>query len=99
MIPACREEGLLEVVLELPAPARVAQLAQRLGLDLPDPLAGDVEVAADLLEGPAAAILEAEAKLEDASLARREAVEHPLHLLLQELVAGRVRRRHAGKIG
>jgi hypothetical protein len=36
----------------------VAQLAQGLRLDLADPLAGDVELATDLLERPRPAVLE-----------------------------------------
>src|SRR6186713_973722 len=59
---------LLQVVLELAAPRRVAQLAQRLRLDLADPLAGDVELLADLLEGPGPAVLQPEAELEHAAL-------------------------------
>ncbi len=39
----------------------MTELAQRLGLDLADTLAGDMELAADLFEGAAAAVLEAEA--------------------------------------
>jgi hypothetical protein len=54
---------LLQVVLELAGARRVAQLAQRLGLDLADPLAGHVELLTDLLEGPCAAVLEPEAEL------------------------------------
>src|SRR4029079_8876581 len=68
------------------------------GLDLTDPLSGHVEVAAHLLEGPAAAVLEAEAQLEDPSLARRETVEDALDLLLEQLVAGGIGRRHAGEV-
>src|SRR4051794_11502363 len=81
---------LFQVVLELPAPRGMAQLAQRLGLDLADPLAGDVELLADLLEGPGAAVLEAEAELQDAALAAGQRVEHCLHLLLEQLVGGRL---------
>src|SRR6185503_8557036 len=44
-------ELLLQVVLELAAPARVTQLAQRLRLDLADALAGHVELLAHFLEG------------------------------------------------
>src|SRR5215218_3320399 len=83
---------LLQIVLELPAAARVAELAQRLCLDLPDPLAGDVELLAHLLERPGAPVLEAEPELEDAPLATGERVEHRLHLLLQQLVRGRLGR-------
>src|SRR5918996_3687429 len=53
---------LLEVVLELAAAARGTQLAQRLGLDLSDPLARHVEVATDLLERAAPAVLQAESQ-------------------------------------
>jgi hypothetical protein len=55
------DEGLLEIVLELPRPRGVPQLAQRLGLDLADPLARHVEVATDLLERAGPPVLEAEA--------------------------------------
>src|SRR6476646_9594047 len=41
--------GLLQVVLQLARPRWVAQLAQRLRLDLADSLAGHVELLADLL--------------------------------------------------
>src|SRR5690606_41914811 len=41
----------VEEAAELLGARRVAQLAQRLGLDLADPLAGDVELLADLFEG------------------------------------------------
>src|SRR5438477_10202708 len=77
---------LLQVVLELPRPARVPQLAERLRLDLPDALAGDVELAPDLFEGASATVLETEPQLEDATLAAGEALEHALDLLLQEFV-------------
>ena len=63
-----------QVVLELAAPARVAQLAQRLRLDLADPLAGHVELPADLLEGPRPAVFQPEPELEYASLATRERI-------------------------
>ena len=63
-----RARDLLQVVLELPRPGRVAQLAQRLRLDLADPFAGDVELLADLFEGPRPAVLQPETKLEHAPL-------------------------------
>src|SRR4029453_8938589 len=62
-----RLSGLFEVVLELAAPGRVTQLAQRLRLDLADPLAGHVELLADLLEGPGTPVLQAEPELQHAA--------------------------------
>ena len=64
----------------------MTQLAQRLGFDLPDPLASDVELLADLLERAGTPVLEAEPQLEHAPLATGERVEHRLHLLLEQLV-------------
>src|SRR4029453_1650719 len=65
----------LDERLERPAAARVAQLAQRLGFDLADALARDVEVLADLFERMVGALPDAEAHLDDALLARREGRE------------------------
>src|SRR4051794_6764147 len=81
-----------EVVLELPAPARVPQLAQRLRLDLADALTGDVELLADLLERACAPVLEAEPQLEDTTLAAGQRVEDGFDLLLQQLVRRRLGR-------
>src|SRR6187431_3194356 len=71
----------------------MAQLAQRLGLDLADPLAGDVELLADLFEGPGTPVLQAEPELQDASLAAGQRVQDRLDLLLEELVRCRLGRR------
>src|SRR5690606_14192580 len=59
----------VEVGAELLAAVRVAQLGQRLGLDLADALAGDAELAPDLLERPGLTVLEAEAQPDDLLLA------------------------------
>src|SRR3990170_825706 len=83
---------LLQVVLQLLAPAGVAQLPQRLRLYLPDALAGHVELAAHLLQRPAAAVLQPEAQDQHLLLPGRQRAHHFLHLLLQELVGGRLRR-------
>src|SRR3990172_12346994 len=61
----------------------MAQLAQRLGLDLADALAGDREILPDFFERVLAAVRETEPKPEDFLLARRERVEHPVGLLAQ----------------
>src|SRR4051794_27827101 len=50
----------------------VAQLAQGLGFDLADALAGDLEVLADLLERVIRLLADAEAHAQDLLLARRE---------------------------
>src|SRR5215218_9169588 len=50
----------VEVVAQLLAAQRVAQLGQRLRLDLADALAGDAELLADLLERAGLAVVEAE---------------------------------------
>src|SRR5687768_17992661 len=89
----------LQVVLELPAPAGVTQLPQRLRLDLTDALARDIELAADLFERPRAAVLQTEAQLQHATLATGEALEHALDLLLQQLVRRRVRWRECLVVG
>src|SRR3954466_15949063 len=96
--PRACEGELLQVVLELPRPRRVAQLAQRLRLDLADPLAGDVELLAHLLEGPGTPVLETEAELEPAPLAARQRVEDRLDLLLEQLVRRGLGRRQGATV-
>src|ERR1700738_5007671 len=68
-------------------------------LQLADALARDVELAAALFEGARAPVLEAEAQLEHAPLAEREPLEDALHLLLEQLVRRRVRRRERLVVG
>src|SRR5439155_6093005 len=98
--PACgpARRRLLQVVLELPRPRRVAQLAQRLGLDLADPLARDVELLADLLQRPGATVLQPEPQLKDPPLAARQRVQDRLHLLLEQLVRRGLRGRQSAAI-
>jgi hypothetical protein len=60
---------LLQVVLQLPAAGRMAKLAERLGLDLPDAFARHIELAPDLLERPRSTVLQPEPELQDPSLA------------------------------
>ena len=55
---------LIQKVLQLLGAIRVAQLLERLGLYLADALAGDSEVSAHLLQRPAAAVFQAEPKLQ-----------------------------------
>ena len=62
--------GRFEKAFQLPDPGRVAHLAQRLGLDLPDALPGDLELPSHLLERAAVAVHEAEPLFEHLALAR-----------------------------
>ena len=73
--------GLVQEVLELLAAAGVTELAQRLGFDLADALARDVELLANLFERAGTAVLDAEAQLQDFLLTRGEV----LHLFQTEV--------------
>src|SRR5688572_3829294 len=84
------EGVLLQVVPKLLRPRGVTELGEGLRLDLPDPLPGDPELPADLLEGPGMAIHEAEPELDDLLLPLGQSVEHRLQLLLEQDEAGRV---------
>src|ERR1035437_5651973 len=76
--------GLLhQIAPQLARTAWVAQLPQRLRLDLADALAAHVELCADLLERPGTAVFQPEAELQDASLTSRQRVEHGRHPLLE----------------
>src|SRR5262245_58831649 len=68
---------------ELLGARRMAQLAERLRLDLADALAGDGEVLSHLLEGVLAAVGQPEAEAEDLFLPRRQRVQHLVGLLAQ----------------
>src|SRR5436190_20596610 len=71
-----------------------AQLLQALILDLADPLARDVERAADLVERARMLAVEAIAQLEDPPLARSEAPQDgPERLLAKRDVGGLLRKR------
>src|SRR4051812_8868695 len=66
----------IEEAVQLADTRRVTHLAQRLGLDLPDAFAGNLELLADFLERAAVAVHEAEAQREHATLALGERVEY-----------------------
>ena len=66
------------------AAAGVAELAQGLGLDLSDALAGDGEILADLFERVLAAVFQAEAHFDDFFLAGSEGLQY-LHGLLAQV--------------
>lgn len=71
----------------------MAELAQGMRLDLPDPLTGQAELVADLFERPRTPVVEAESEAEDVLLAAFEAIERSRQLLLEQLIGDRVERR------
>src|SRR5919108_1334805 len=75
---------LVEVVAELLRPRRVAKLAQRLVLDLADPLSAVAEDVADLLQGSGPLAVEAEPPLQDAPLPVVEGVQDRLDVRLEQ---------------
>ena len=91
---AAGRDSVLDEGLERPAAQRVAQLAERLGLDLADALAGDREALADFLERVLALVTDAEAQAQNLLLLGRERAEGPLHLIRQiladQVVVGRL---------
>src|SRR5256886_8083754 len=91
-----RSAFLVQEALQPLGSGWVAQLAQRLGLDLPYALARDVELLADLLQRVVGGHLDAEAHAQPLGLARRERVEHFFRHVAQagegRRVGGRERR-------
>src|SRR5688572_4663050 len=71
----------------------MAELAERLGLDLPDPLPRDREALAHLFERVLALLADAEAQAQDLLLLGRQSRQRPLDLagevLAQQRVVGR----------
>src|SRR3954463_10438039 len=83
---------LVQVVAQDLGPAGVAQLRHRLGLDLPDPFAGDPVDLADLVEGPRLAVGEAEPQPDDTGLPLRQRLQDAGQLVLHQREAHRVDR-------
>src|SRR2546426_2915211 len=75
----------------------MAQLAERLGLDLPNPLTRDGEPLADLFERVLALFADAEAETEDLLLLRRQRGQRALDLGREVLTQQRIVRR-AGRL-
>src|SRR5450631_768941 len=76
----------LEERAQLLRARRMAQLPQRLRLDLADALARHVELLADLFERVVGVHLDAEAHAQDLRFARRERIEHVLGRLAKARV-------------
>src|SRR5260221_9941094 len=70
----CRRpaSSIIEEAPERPGPARVLELSQRLGFDLPDSLARHRELLADLLQRVVLVHADAESHAKNAVLARRQ---------------------------
>src|SRR5262249_47715837 len=77
---------------------QVLELLERVVLDLPDALAGDAERAADLLERPRRAAVEAEAELDHLTLALGQRAERHLDVLAPERELRGVERRLGGLV-
>src|SRR4029079_1064727 len=73
-----RSAPLLQVVAQLLGATGVAELGQRLGLDLADPLSRDAELLAPLCEGSRMTVDQAEPQLDHFLLALRERMQHAL---------------------
>ena len=74
--------------------ARVLELTDCLGFDLPDALARDGKLLADLLQSVIAAHADPEAHPQDPLLARREGLEHPGRGLAQVRLDRGIERPH-----
>src|SRR5215831_10314635 len=83
----------LQKRLQFLGAGRVPQLPQRLGFDLPDPLARYVERASDFLERVLRAVADSEAHLQDLLLAGGQRLQHPPRLVLKVRHEDRVDRR------
>src|SRR5919106_5968505 len=90
----CLPGRLVEVVPELLRPGGVAELGERLGLDLADPLPGHPEGQADLLERRRLHPEHAEPHLDDAPLPIAEGVQDRLEMLLEQGRTGGLRWRY-----
>src|SRR5438128_558089 len=73
----------------------MAKLAQRLGLDLANAFPCDAELAANLFQGAAAPVLQAEAQYEQISFPLTERVERLTDVLVQQALHGRIGRANS----
>src|SRR5690348_6941925 len=93
--PESRIPVLLEIQErpQLLAARGMPQLAQGLGFDLADALAGDVELLADLFQRVVGVHVNAEAHAQHLGFARREACEHFAHRFHKTRFGSRLDRR------
>src|SRR5947207_14753465 len=88
-----RATSVVQEAAQLPRPARMLELAQRLGLDLADALAGHRELLADLFQRVVGVHADAEAHAQHALFTRRERSEHARGGLAQLRLNRRVDRQ------
>src|SRR5712692_9139937 len=86
--------SIIEQAPEDPRPARMLELAQRLGLDLANALAGHRELLADLLQRVVGVHADAEAHPQHALLARRQRGQDTRRRLAQIGLDRGVERQH-----
>ena len=84
----------IEEAAQFARAARVLELPERLGLDLPDALAGDRELLTDLFQSVVGVHADAEAHAQHALLARRQRGQDAGRRLAQIGLDGGVERQH-----
>src|SRR5262245_20047253 len=90
---ASAPQHAVEEALQLPTPHRVLELAHRLRLDLPHPLARHLEDPTHLLQRVRVAVAQPVTQLDDLALAVRQRLEHLVDLVFQHLLRRRLHRR------
>src|SRR6267143_5503379 len=94
-----RRSHHLHVALEPPAPRRMTQLAERLGFDLADSLARDVERGPHLLQGPRTSVVgQSEPQSDHLRLALAQRFQNFVLFVLQHRERGRLRRRDDARV-
>src|SRR6266849_6870490 len=96
--PAPSFVHVVEKQPELAGARRLAQLAQSLGFDLANALAGDGELPTNLLQRVLRIVLQTKTHLHDLLLARSQSVQHLPGLLLQVHVDGSLVRRERSAV-
>src|SRR2546426_6686332 len=87
-----RQSHHLHVAFEPPAPRRMTELSERLGFDLADSLARDVEGGTDLLQSPRTPVVrEPEPQPDHFRFALAQGLEHLVHFVLQHRESGGLR--------
>ena len=88
----------VKVGAQLLTPAGMAELPQRLRLDLADPLAGDAKLLPNFLERSGMTVVKTKAKLEHPALAIGQRRQHAVYLLLQQLLGRKIHRSGRGAV-